>query len=279
MYKGIFNLLIQKGAQDWMTGRVPKHNELDDHHIVPKSWGDTHLKRWNRDTILNRTPLTDETNRYVIGNDPPNRYLPRLVDKNGDDKVRMMMESHLISWKAVEILMRRDFQIGDYEEFIEERQRTIRAAIEEHLMRRRIDLPPDLKRLDEEIEEVEIGIRKRIDTVLEGDVGRLPSHVANRVDERLQRAVRKNAALDSEHYESLHGQLEFFDLRELQDTIVNRQLWTSFETLFGSKGTLERRFDQVAELRNGIRHSRLVDAVTRKEGEAAILWFRTLLRR
>jgi hypothetical protein len=33
----------------------------------------------------------------------------------------------------------------------------------------------------------------------------------------------------------------------------------------------------LAELRNGIRHSRAVSAVTQKEGEAAILWFEQLL--
>ena len=34
------------------------------------------------------------------------------------------------------------------------------------------------------------------------------------------------------------------------------------------------KFDQLAELRNGIRHSRDVSEVVRKEGEAAIVWFR-----
>ena len=33
----------------------------------------------------------------------------------------------------------------------------------------------------------------------------------------------------------------------------------------------------LAELRNAIRHSRTVDEVTRKEGEAALLWFRQVL--
>jgi len=40
---------------------------------------------------------------------------------------------------------------------------------------------------------------------------------------------------------------------------------------------LQKRFDQLAELRNGIRHSRTVDEVTRKEGEAALAWFRQVL--
>ena len=36
--------------------------------------------------------------------------------------------------------------------------------------------------------------------------------------------------------------------------------------------------DQLSELRNGIRHSRTVGDIVRKEGEAAILWFQTALK-
>lgn len=44
-----------------------------------------------------------------------------------------------------------------------------------------------------------------------------------------------------------------------------------------NKETVVKRFDQLSELRNGIRHSRTVDEVTRKEGEAAVVWFRQVL--
>ena len=47
--------------------------------------------------------------------------------------------------------------------------------------------------------------------------------------------------------------------------------------MFQNKQALMTRFDQLAELRNGIRHSRSVDEVTRKDGEAAILWFAEVL--
>ncbi len=92
-------------------------------------------------------------------------------------------------------------------------------------------------------------------------------------------AARKNPAVDSEHYASLTGQLGYFDLRELQDTITNKALWPEFETRFGTKETLAARFGQLAELRSGIRHSRTVDEITRKDGEAALLWFRQVLAR
>ena len=46
---------------------------------------------------------------------------------------------------------------------------------------------------------------------------------------------------------------------------------------FTNKETVNAKFGQLAELRNGIRHSRTVDEITRKEGEAAILWFKQVL--
>jgi hypothetical protein len=46
---------------------------------------------------------------------------------------------------------------------------------------------------------------------------------------------------------------------------------------FGTKEILAERFDQLADLRNCIRHSRAIDEVTQKLGEAAILWFRQAL--
>ena len=100
-----------------------------------------------------------------------------------------------------------------------------------------------------------------------------------KVDERIARASKKNAAMDADRYATLDGKLEYFDLRELQDTITNKSLWSLFEPAFANTETLVKKFDQLAELRNGIRHSRTVSEVTRKEGEAAILWFRQVLAR
>ena len=53
----------------------------------------------------------------------------------------------------------------------------------------------------------------------------------------------------------------------------------TFETRFKNKEALVAKFDQLAELRNGIRHSRQVDEIRRKEGEAAILWFGKVLQK
>ena len=73
--------------------------------------------------------------------------------------------------------------------------------------------------------------------------------------------------------------MEFFDLRDLQDTIISKGGWTKFEHRFGSKEALSTKFDQMAELRNSIRHSRAVGEVVRKEGEAALIWFGETLKK
>ena len=169
IYKAIFNLLVRKGAQDWSTGSPPRPSDLDDHHIVPKSLGkDLGLQPNDMDTILNRTPLTSETNRKVIGNRLPNNYLPELIGQNIEDTVRATLESHFISPQAFDILMRQPFTKADFEDFTRERERTLKNAIEDQLVKERLDTDPRLQALDARIESVEIELRSIVISALKG---------------------------------------------------------------------------------------------------------------
>jgi len=69
------------------------------------------------------------------------------------------------------------------------------------------------------------------------------------------------------------------DLKSLMTNIglMRVQLWSQFEPTFKDKNVLSQRFSQLAELRNRLRHSRSVDAISKKEGEASILWFEKVL--
>jgi len=277
VYNGIFNLLVIAGARDWMTGDVPKHGDLGDHHIVPDVWCKKNIKNGLGNSILNRTPLTADTNRLVIKANLPNAYLPELIAQSGEATVRGILESHFISPLAFDILLRNPFGPDDFEAFITERQRTLQDAIENLLIKERLDLSPQLRDLDAAIEQVELEMRKIVETTLGSDVLQIPPHVLQKVEERIVRAAKKNAAMDANFYQSLAGKLEYFDLRELQDTITNKASWSKFESRFGTKEVLSAKFDQLAELRNGIRHSRTVSEIVRMEGEAAILWFKQVL--
>jgi hypothetical protein len=277
VYNGIFNLLVLRGARDWMTSTVPQYGDLDDHHIVPKAWGQDHGLGTTIDTILNRTPLTADTNRKVINDRLPNEYLPELIAENDEPAVRAILESHFISPLAFDILRRDPFGADDFEAFIAERQRTLQDAIEDLLIKERLDLPPQLRELDAQVEAVELALRRTIAEALDDETGKLPPHVQQKIDERIQAAAKKSAALDMNLYQTLGGRLEYADLREIQDSILNKSIWPLLEARFANKEAVAKRFDQLAELRNGIRHSRTVDDVTRKEGEAALLWFQQVL--
>ena len=133
--------------------------------------------------------------------------------------------------------------------------------------------------MDAEIEEAELGLRNAVMKALGSNASALPQHVQQKIEERLQRASKKNAALDEEYYQTLKGKLEYCDLRELQDTITSKKIWPEFQSRFSNKETLRGKFDQLAELRNSIRHSRTVDEVTRMEGGASLLWFKEVLER
>jgi hypothetical protein len=277
VYNGIFNLLVLEGARDWMTGKVPQYGDLDDHHIVPVSQAVAGLKGINVHCILNRTPLTRQTNRTVINDRLPNEYLPELIKHSSESHVKSILSSHFISPLALEILLRKPFTVDVFEAFIAERQRTIFEAIEGLLIKERLNLSPALRELDKQVEEIELSLRTCIATTLSEDPSRLPPHIAQKLTEVIQKTAKKNPAIEVENYMQLSARLQFADLRELQQSITSGATWKEFETRFANKDSLDKKFDQLAELRNGIRHTRDVSDITRKEGEAAILWFRKVL--
>ena len=278
VYNGIFNLIVLRGARDWITGTSPMHDDLDDHHIVPKSWGKNESPPTSIDSILNRTPLSADTNRNVIRNRLPNEYLPELIEANSEVGVRATLESHLIAPVAFDILLRDPFTPEDYEAFIAERLRAVLEAIEDLLIKERLDLSPRLRELDSDVEAIELELRERVSRALDDSPELLPSHVREKIELRVRAALKKNPAMDGERYATLPGKLEYADLRELEDIVKNKSLRLRFDGLFPNREALVKHFDQLADLRNGIRHSRAVDELTQKEGEASILWFRKVLQ-
>lgn len=230
-------------------------------------------------SVLNRTPMTSATNRNVIRDRLPNQYLPELMERAGEKHVRAILETHLISSRALDILLRPEFNDDDFQAFLDERRQTILKAIEDLLIKERLDLSPQLREIDARIEQVELVLRGLLVERLDGDPSLVPSHIWPNVEKRIQADVRKSPFVKEEELAKLDKKLEYFDLRELQQAITSKATWDRFAPVFVTKESLDVKFNQLAELRNGIRHSRTVDEVTRKEGEAAILWFDECLKR
>src|SRR3989338_1068794 len=134
VYKGVFCLLARMGARDLSTWDLPEYSILDDHHIVPKSWGERNASSL-ANSIANRTPLSDDTNRRILRDRLPNVYIAELINKYGRQSVTELLSTHLISESAMDVLLRTPFSTTDFEEFLLIRQATI---IEELKIRTRI---------------------------------------------------------------------------------------------------------------------------------------------
>ena len=137
---------------------------------MPKSLGKEWALATPIDTILNRTPLTSETNREVIGNRLPNEYLRDLIDKNGESEVLGILESHFISRQGFKILMKDPFTSDDFEDFVKERRAAFLDGIESLLVKERLDMSPQIRALDARIEEIELSLRRTVARHLEDDV-------------------------------------------------------------------------------------------------------------
>jgi hypothetical protein len=277
IYRAIFNLFVIGGARDWLSGGLPDAADLDDHHIVPASWGKANDIGSVIDTILNRAPLSAETNRHWINDKLPNAYLPKLIANSGEAAVRANLESHFISPLGFDILLRDPFGKVDFEAFIAERKRTILEAIENLLVKERLDLSPTLRELDRAVEGIELRLRELVVGAVENQGLELPEHIAAKVRDRMVKDRRKGLLATGEEDTSMTTRLQYFDLRELEDVMVSKAIWPEMESRFASKEQLQARFGQLAELRNGIRHSRSVSQIAQKDGEAALLWFHSRL--
>jgi hypothetical protein len=277
-YNAIFNLLILNEARDWYTSDLPEYETLDDHHIVPHSWGKKNVGN-DINSILNKTPLSPATNRHVISDRMPHDYLAEMKANNGETKFYKILESHLISRKACEILMRKPFNKEDYFEFISEREKTVKSYLKINIIEENVSLPPQLKEIDQKIENIELKLRDIIGTsILDEDFNQIvPVHIIDKVGKRIQNTLKKNPVLNSDDFKTARKKLDYFDLQEYCDVIVSKSSWDSFEARFKNKSLLMEKFSKLGELRNSIRHTRDVDEVTLLEGKAAIIWIDQLL--
>lgn len=280
IYNAIFNLFVIKGARDWSTFDLPEYDSLDDHHIVPLSvLGETAGSTIN--SILNKTPLAPETNRHIIRNRLPNKYLKEMLENNDQVKVYEILSSHLISKKTVSILLRDPFNKQDFDEFLQERLITIRSSIEELLIKEIIEIPTSLRELNNAIEKIELKIRELLATTagnsLEQYKAFIPGHIQEKVDKRISTELRRRPDLSLDSFASHTERLKYFDLFEYFDVISSSQNWKYFQTIFKTKEQLNNRFGQLSTLRNCIRHSREVTVIEKYDGEAAISWFNLAL--
>jgi hypothetical protein len=274
LFKTMFLAFREGQARDWHSDLVialdhsGAQHRLQFHHIFPKAL----LRKSGRtgreaDDIANLAFISGRTNQR-ISDAPPSVYINKLREAVGD----IVLEAQCIPVED-DLL-----ETANYDRFLVARRELIADRLNAFLGADDAgasspNVDPQLRDLDTRIERVELGLRKIIADALDGDLSLVPQHVAQKVQERMTAAARRLPGGTLPQAATLTDRLAYYDLRELQDVVTSKALWPSFEPLFATKEGFNNRCGQLAELRNTIRHSRPLDAVTRKDGEAALHWF------
>jgi hypothetical protein len=116
-YKGIMSLLVLNDARDFCTFESITLHEVDDHHIFPDAklkngaTGHTYDKT-DRDTILNRTVIESQNNRFNIRDRLPSDYIPDMIDAHprGKEGIKHLLQAHFINEDGFEALLTNDYQ-------------------------------------------------------------------------------------------------------------------------------------------------------------------------
>jgi hypothetical protein len=279
LYRATIALTLSQAPRDFhtaapLTPELIEAERIDDHHVFPRAFLRDLGRGAETDSVLNHV-LIDRATNIRIGKSPPSTYLTEIRAALGDG-IGTVLASHRLPPGSDSPLMEDDF-----DSFLTWRLEHLDELLAEKTGRREplaLGIAPHLRALDARIEHVELVLRQCVNDRLNGDAFRLPPHVAQKVRERIETATRKQPAVGRHGPADLQLQLQYFDLRELQDTITTKTLWSEFADVFGTKEMLLMRFGQLAELRNAIRHSRPVTPVLRNDGEAAIGWFQDVFR-
>jgi len=279
IYKAIFCVLIKEKALDFITYEEPVYSELEDHHIVPKSWGNRN-KIDNINSVLNRTPIANDTNKNIIRDRLPNTYIRDLFKRvKKKDDVYKMFESHLISRKAVDILLRDPFKEIDFKEFIAERKEVIIKHIKELIgatteLEQRIE-----KDSNNALNDLEKKLRLFISEILQSKFGPdywkqgIPGYVKEKVEKRISIDLKKYPF--SNNFVSAKKKLNYIDFSEYFPIISAH--WELFEAYFINKNNCLMHFNNLMDYRNPDKHVREKNNIVIKLGEAAIEWILSII--
>ena len=134
-YKGIMSLLMLNDARDFGTFESITIYEVDDHHIFPDAKlknGATGSKyeKTDRNTILNRTVIESQNNRFNIRDRLPSDYIPSMIDSHprGEVGIKKLLKRHFIDEEGFEALL-----TDDYQRFCTARKEALRNEIEERI--------------------------------------------------------------------------------------------------------------------------------------------------
>ena len=126
LYRGLMCLIALRGARDFLTGQPAKLHMCHDDHIFPRA---VYGKDEAVDTILNRSLISEQTNRHKQ-HKRPSVFVQECLRGHGDNEAELLktLDSHFISREAYRALKQDDFGA-----FVQARREALARAVQASL--------------------------------------------------------------------------------------------------------------------------------------------------
>ncbi len=243
------------------------------HHIFPKKY----LLEINnefvglRDSIVNIVLAPAVLNREM-GHRAPSDYLSDYAKENSE--INETLKSHFITDQETYGLIDNNFDtfLNRRAEAIENKFRELGGLTTK--TERQLEEEPNRP-----VDFIENKFREIIDKQLIDEIPNywqdvVPSDIRSVVVKKIEHEKKKHPYLRDVDY-SNEEKLAFLDIMDYFKIILSN--WTYFSEIFGSKSELEKHFSSLKEYRNCLKHNRKMDEITKKNGEAAVLWFERII--
>ncbi|MBL7672058.1 MAG: DUF262 domain-containing protein [Bdellovibrionaceae bacterium] len=163
LYRGTIALAISSGALDFhkaekLTFDYLESNKVDDHHLFPQNFlKGKKVPEARVNCVLNRT-LIDKVTNIRISDKAPSKYVNEMVKDLGEDKVKKIFSSHVISFES----LKKD----DFEEFLAVRSKELFGELQKKLNRSVPETAPVIEEEDDTFDEEDSSPRDRVDQSL-----------------------------------------------------------------------------------------------------------------
>jgi hypothetical protein len=265
--------LLNNTPLDLLNGSISGFNNRERHHIFPRSYLSKHGPAGaDIHSLPNFCFVPAELNKRINDNDPAT-YVKEFQSENPD--FAEAAQTHLVP-----------FGIGsgipenDYLRFLSVRGEAILKEIRR--LCGEITTPKENER-QLAIKELENRLRDLINSALHTKNGEsywkqsIPPDVRENAEERIGEALARYPDLKMDEFRSHRRKLDYCNVMDYFTIMGNGANWPVFQPVFRKKDDLQRYMSGMNEYRNAVMHSRDMTELVEKNGEAALIWFETVL--
>ena len=265
--------LVNNQGLDLVNGGISDFTNPEKHHIFPQAFLSGQSSGEAEVHVLpNFCFLPAELNKR-ISDTKPSIYIPELEKENPE--FVGAAQTHIIP-----IGDNAGLTENNYLQFIKTRSELILGEIERLTG---ISTSPPEGQQHRAIGELETRLRDIIHSTLLEAHGQnywkivVPEDVRIETERRISAGLRKQPKRTPQDFDSAREKLNFCNPPDYLKLIIAKNNWQHFESVFRRKVDVERHMEAFSEFRNAVMHNRELTEISRRAGELALVWFRTVL--